>query len=219
MRSFSSVSAVSRVLLVGASLLCVSACSTTTPVSTESPAQLTFTNISPYHVDAQRVEVETQYVPGSDPKDVSSSFAVPLDIVVKRYAENRLQAGGVRGGLKFIIEDARIYQTQFEQKNKVVNWMGAGKEDQYEVFLRLRLYYTDDMGMQEGRNGVLNFNRTLTVPASVSLAERERRQLQFLDQLMKDVDANVTKALQERFSMTDSDAIPLTALLSTPQVR
>ncbi len=73
--------------------------------------------------------------------------------------------------------------------------------------------------MQQGRQGVLNFNRTLTMPASVSLAEREMRQLQFLEQLMRDVDVAVSKALAEKFSMLDRDALPLTALLSTPQIR
>lgn len=207
------------ILLLGASLLCVSACSTT-PAAQKNPVpELSFTNISPYHVDVLRVEVENLYQPGSDPKDVATSFPVQPDIAVKRYAENRLQAAGQRGGLKFIIEDARIHQRQFEQDNKVVNWMGAGKQDQYEIFLRLKLYYTDDVGLQEGRQGTLNFNRTLTMPASVSLAERELRQLKFLEQLMQDVDASVSKALAERFSMRDGDALPLASLLAAPEVR
>lgn len=212
MKSFS-------VLLLTVSLLSVSAC-TSTPVSNSKPQQeLSFTNISPYHVEAARVEVENKYVPGADAKDISSTFPVSPDIALRRYAENRLQAGGTTGALKFIIDDARVYQTMIKPDNSVVNWMGAGNQDQYEVFLKVSLYYTDDVGMQEGRKGALNFNRTLTMPSSVSLAEREQRQLQFLEQLMKDVDVAVSKALTEKFSMTDDDALPLTALLSTPQVR
>lgn len=214
-----SLKAFPAVFLLSVSLLCVSAC-TTTPAAQKAPVpELSFTNISPYHVDVLRVDVENLYQPGADPKDVATSFPVQPDIAVKRYAENRLQPGGQRGGLKFIIEDARIYQSQFEQDNKVVSWMGAGKQDQYEIFLRLKLYYTDDVGLQEGRQGTLNFNRTLTMPASVSLAERELRQLKFLEQLMQDVDASVSKALAERFSMRDGDALPLASLLAPPEVR
>lgn len=212
MKSFS-------VLLLTVSLFSVAAC-TSTPVSNSKPQQeLSFTNISPYHVEASRVEVENQYVPGADAKDISSTFPVSPDIALRRYAENRLQPGGTTGALKFVIEDARVYQTVIKPDNSVVNWMGAGNQDQYEVFLKVSLYYTDEIGKQSGRKGVLNFNRTLTMPASVSLAEREQRQLQFLEQLMKDVDVSVSKALTEKFSMTDEDALPLTALLSTPQIR
>lgn len=207
------------ILLATVSVLSVTAC-TSAPTSASGPSpELSFTNITPYHVDAARVDVENTYVPGSDPKDIASTFPVSPDVAVRRYAENRLQPGGQRGALKFIIEDARVYQTEIVPDNKVVNWMGAGKQDQYEIFLKLKLHYTDDLGMQEGRQGEISFNRTLTMPASVSLAEREKRQLEFLDQLMKDVDASVSKALLERFSMNDSDALPLTALLATPQVR
>ncbi len=211
--------ALSRVLLITVSLIGLSACSSTPSTQSKPLPELSFTNVTPYHVDAAKVEIENKYVPGSDPKDISSTFAVSPDVAVRRYAENRLQPGGTQGALKLIIEDARVYLTEIEQANQVVNWMGAGKQDQYELFLKLNLYFADDMGMQTGRRGELNFNRTLTMPASVSLTERELRQMKFMEQLMKDVDAAVSKALSERFSMNDSDAVPLTALLSTPQVR
>ncbi|QQG35702.1 MAG: hypothetical protein HYS17_09305 [Micavibrio aeruginosavorus] len=210
---------VSAVFVLGVALISLSACATKPAAQREPVPELSFTNISPYHVDALRVDVENLYQPGADPKDVSTSFPVQPDIAIKRYAENRLQPGGQRGGLKFIIEDARIYQREILPDNKVASWMGAGKQDQYEIFLRLKLYYTDDVGVQEGRQGTLNFNRTLTMPSSVSLTERELRQLKFLEQLMKDVDAAVSQALAERFSMRDGDALPLASLLSTPEIR
>ncbi len=209
----------SGLLLVTASFICLSACSSTPSAQSKPLPELSFTNVTPYHVDAAKVEVENKYVPGSDPKDVSSTFAVSPDVAVRRYAENRLQPGGTQGALKLVIEDARVYLTGIEQANQVVNWMGAGKQDQYEIFLKLNLFYTDELGMQTGRRGELNFNRTLTMPASVSLAERELRQMQFMEQLMKDVDVAVSKALSERFSMVDTDAMPISTLLSTPQVR
>ncbi|HEY0901252.1 MAG TPA: hypothetical protein VGD95_03945 [Micavibrio sp.] len=206
-------------LLVSACVLGLAAC-TSTPVATQSPQQeLSFTNVPPYHVNAARVEVETRYVAGADPKDVASSWAVSPDVAVRRYAENRLQPSdmpGQTGALKFVIDDARVYKTMIQPDNKVVNWVGAGNQDQYEMFLKLAIYYTDDVGMQTGRKGELSFNRTLTMPASVSLAEREKRQLQFLEQLMKDVDVAVAKALSEKFSMVDADAQPLAPLLATP---
>ena len=208
-----------RALLMTAFLLCVVGCTSTPGANSKAQPELNFTNISPYHVEASRVEVENKYVPGADPKDISSTFPVSPDIALRRYAENRLQPGGQPGSLKFIIEDARVYQTVIKPDNQVVNWMGAGNQDQYEVFLKVSLFYTNEMGMQQGRQGVLTFNRTLTMPSSVSLAERELRQLKFLELLMKDVDASVSKALTEKFSMNDSDALPLTALLSMPVAR
>lgn len=209
---------VSATILIAGSVVLLAGCSSTATGS--KPVQeLSFTNITPYHVQASRVDVETKYVPGADPKDMASSFAVAPDVAVRRYAENRLQPGGQTGGLKFVIEDARVYQRVIKPDNKVVNWMGAGNQDQYEIFLKLSLYYTDDVGVQSGRKGEMSFNRTLTMPASVSVAEREKRQMEFLDKLMKDVDTGVMKALSEKFSMVDADALPLSALLSAPQVR
>lgn len=191
-------------------------CSTAIPPQKVNEQELSFTQIPPYHVEAARIDVESIYVPGADPRDVASDFPVAPDVVVRRYAENRLQPAGLQGGLKFIIEDARVYYSQIQQDNKIVSWMGVGRQDQYELFLRLNIYFTDEVGLQQGRQGTLNFNRTLTIPSSASLAEREEQQRAFLEQLMKDVDTAVTRALAEKFSMLDQDARPLLSLLATP---
>src|SRR3989338_4130263 len=104
--------ALSRVLLITVSLIGLSACSSTPSTQSKPLPELSFTNVTPYHVDAAKVEIENKYVPGSDPKDISSTFAVSPDVAVRRYAENRLQPGGTQGALKLIIEDARVYLTE-----------------------------------------------------------------------------------------------------------
>ncbi len=194
-------------------LLGTAACSTTAVAPRTAAPELTFTEISPYMVEAALVDVQTTYQPGADPRDISSRFPVPPDIALKRYAENRLKPGGLQGQMDFVIEDARVYLQTIKPESTVANWVGAGEQDQYELFIRVRLRETQPGGLP-GRQAVLTFNRTLTMPASASLDDREYRQVVFLDALMKDIDAGVTRALQEKFSMTDTRARPLLALLS-----
>ncbi|MCB9989331.1 MAG: hypothetical protein H6868_08395 [Rhodospirillales bacterium] len=161
---------------------------------------LTFAHILPFYVDVSAVDIETRYNHMLDPEDISSGFATPPDIALRRYAEARLQPQGAMNTLKFIIEDASARLNVIEPENKIQSWAGIGRQDRYTVSVRLRLY-TETAEGRQGTHSILKFSRDLTVPSSLSLVERETRQVEFLEAMMKAVDKAVVETLRDRMSL------------------
>lgn len=179
-------------LLVMAAVAVLAACASHQGVP---GPQLTFANFQPVMLNVQSAAVDEQYLQPNDPQDVSSQFVVAPSEAVKRYAARRYQATGTGTGLfTLVLEDARIHMRQINQDNKVLNWSGVGKEDEYHLYLQLKVVTTPD-GMQGRSTTTIKMDRTLVMPSSVTLADREMRQVQFLEKLMADVDVKITDAL------------------------
>jgi hypothetical protein len=164
------------------------------PGSRPLPA-LTFSDLAPLALpDAARVDVVDAYNPSADPADVSARFPGPPDKVLATYARQRLRPGGGPGTLKFVIEDAHVHQEKEEQDIEIARKLGLGESDRFTVGIRLTLYiaYPD----HEGPRSTLTFARSTSIPRGDTLAEKEFKQLSFLEALMKDVDKSVAAAVQ-----------------------
>lgn len=157
--------------------------------------QMTFSNYQTVMLNVQSAAVDEQYLQPNDPQDVSGQFVIAPSEAVKRYAAKRYQAAGSGTGLfTLVIEDARVHMRQLNQDNKVLSWSGVGKEDEYHLYLQLKVVTTPD-GMQGRSTTTIKMDRTLVMPSSVTLADREMRQVQFLEKLMADVDVKIADAL------------------------
>jgi hypothetical protein len=184
-----------KMLLIAAavSALSVSACSS---ADVATSPQLTFQNYETVMLNVQAVRVEENYIQPNDPKNVASQFVVSPADAVKRYAAKRFQAGGAGdGAFTITIEDARVHMRQITENNKVLEWSGVGTDDEYRIFLQL-VVSPQPSGFS-GRPGAttIRMDRTLVMPSSVTLAEREMRQIQFLERMIADVDSRVTDVL------------------------
>lgn len=159
--------------------------------------KMTFENYQPIMLNVQSSQVVEVYTQANDQQDIAGQFVVPPAEAVKQYAAKRFPASGVGDGQFMIaIEDARVHLRSIEEKNKVLSWSGIGEEDEYRVFLRLRVSPVPN-GTRSSASTILKFDRTLVMPSSVSVAQREERQLKFLEKLMADVDASIMNALND----------------------
>ncbi len=158
--------------------------------------QLTFANYQTINLNVASAGVQDTFINPSDPQNVASQFVVPPAEAIRRYADNRFKANGMGDGFFTIaIEDARVHIRQIDQNNKVLEWSGVGKEDEYRVFIQLKV--TPQPSGFSGRNGptTIKMERTLIMPSSVTLAEREMKQVKFLEKLIADVDVKINDAL------------------------
>jgi len=158
--------------------------------------KLTFANYQPVNLNVQSATVVENYANPNDPQDVSSQFVLPLNEAVKRYAAARFAPSGTGNGQFTInITDARIHLRQIAQDNKVLKWADVGTEDEYHIWLALNV--TPQPDGFNGRMGAttIKMDRTLVMPSSVTLAEREIRQVQFLEKLMADVDVKINDTI------------------------
>jgi len=172
-------------------------CASTAHVDGAPAPGLTFENFAPMTLNVQEVAVQSKPSVQNDPKDVSLSFVIPPDVAIKRYAARRFAATGMGNGqFTLEIQDARVHFRQIQEDNKVLSWSGIGQEDEYRVFIRVLVTPVPD-GAQGRASTLLRMERTLVMPSSVSVADREMRQIKFMETLMDDLDQSIQKALDE----------------------
>jgi hypothetical protein len=181
-------------LMAFAAVAVLAACTNMHP---EPSPQLTFANYAPQTLNVQSSDVVEAYQNPNDPQDVSGQFVLAPSEAIKRYAANRFRAGGSPGGSFTIsIQDARVHVRQIDQNSKVLKWADVGTEDEYHLFMTLLVTAAPD-GFNGRQNTTIKMDRTLVMPSSVTLAEREMRQTKFLEKLIADVDARVTEAMDQ----------------------
>lgn len=184
--------------LLGAAALAVLAVAGCTNIAASPAPQLSFENYPAIPLNVATANVEEAYILQGDKQDVSSQFVVSPAEAVRRYAAKRFQARGTPGGYFTIsIEDARVHFQQIAQNNKALKWADIGTEDEYRVFLQLRV--TPQPDGFNGRPGpiTIKIERTLVMKSSVTLKEREDRQIAFLEKLIADVDGKIQVALDQ----------------------
>ncbi len=181
--------------LISLSLGAAACARTPHPEGMPGPA-MTFQNYEPLRLNVQDVVVESTYNPAADPKDISTQFVMRPDDALKSYGTRRFTAKGVSGHFTMTIEDARVYQKELPQDNRVLKWSGVGQEDEYEVNTRVKISPVPD-GAIQAPSTTIKITRTLVMPSKVSLAEREMRQTEFLEKLIRDIDSQIVKTLND----------------------
>jgi hypothetical protein len=184
--------------LLGAAALAVLIAAGCTNIAASPAPQLSFENYPVVSLNVATTNVEEAYILPNDKQDVSGQFVVSPAEAVKRYAAKRFQARGTGSGYFTItIEDARVHFQQIEQDSKALQWADIGTEDEYRVFLQLRV--TPQPDGFNGRPGpiTVKIERTLVMKSGVTLKEREDKQIAFLEKLIADVDGKIQVALDE----------------------
>ena len=182
-------------------LFLLGGCAAAPPPPVQAAARLSFEDIQPLAVNASLIDIVNQYDPSADPKDVSSLFPAQPDIVLRRYAEKRLAAGGSGPVLRFVIENGRVYHHREASDSQVGRWLQIGGTDHYDVLMRVRLEAVPADGIFPGESTTLNFRRTLGLPESMSIAEREAEQIELLETMVEDIDRGVTDTLRNKMNL------------------
>ncbi len=183
---------------------------------------MTFAYFEPVFLDLKNVNIQNEYNPETDKADVSASFPASPDVALRLYAQNRFRSGGEKGQLSFVIEEARVHHGITEADDQFSRWLKRNRKETYDVFVKIRLDSSQPSG---ALSSVLSVQKSLSLPESVSLAERELMQMTFLEELVKDVDAAVMDSLQKNHKLyaraqPEEATVPMTSkLLTSPEVR
>ena len=175
-------------------LFYVSGCTTAHP--TQSP-QLTFENYAPISLNVLATNIQESYKNKIDEKDVSGQFVLAPSEAIKKYAQNRFKAAGAGDGQFTIdIQESFVHMRQIEQKNVVLEWADVGKEDEYRIYIQVNVV-AQPPGFKGRQSTTIKMDRTLIMPSSVTLAQREMRQTKFLETLISDLDKRVNDAIDQ----------------------
>ena len=171
MTSFSRFLLLSGVVL---SLGSVAACTTMPAVDTQVVARLNQHLAQPYYVNASSISVENKYNPLANNKDVSSTLPTALDKAIKQYAEKRFVAAGAQGTFHYVIEDAAVFQDDVPPNVKVGEFLGLGDQIRYTASIKVNIF-RDGQSSVSAQGYNMRVERTVTMQADVSLAERDER--------------------------------------------
>ena len=185
-----------KILMTAAAVAMIAGAAGCAVSHTSSAPQLTFSNYAPMSLNVLSANVTEAYTNPNDPQDVSSQFVLAPAEAVKRYAANRYRASGAPDGrFNIEIQDSRVHLNQIKQKSKMLAAMDAGTEDEYHVWLVLKVTSAPS-GFQGSQSTTIKMDRTLVMRSSITLAEREMEQIKFLEKLIADVDVKINEALE-----------------------
>jgi hypothetical protein len=163
-------------------------------------AKMTFEHVQSFPVDVAAYDVRDEFGSFQEIDEEDMHFVTSPGRVVSDYFRSRFAPAGENGKLIVSVESARVEREVFVSENRVGALMGVGKTDMYKISVHVRLL-SYDAGGYDQKEMKMVARRNVGVSEHVSLAQRERLQMEALDSLLDDLDAAVQKALHEEFHL------------------
>ena len=160
-------------------------------------AQMTFNHIAPKPVYVASYEAVAIPVGASS---LPHGFVADPAKIVHDYLKNRFEAAGTQGKLRVSVQYSVVEHDVIASRNKFGAILGIDKSDHYviKVGIALQAFGLSDF---ETKSTQLNAKRDVFISEHVSLVERERLQLEALDQLVDDLDIPIRKVFKEQFAI------------------
>lgn len=162
------------------------------------PAKLSFDKLQPYPVYVASYEILT--TPHVDSLKIPEGFVANPVQIAQDYFSNRFTETGTQGKLSVIIEKADVTHKIEKSKSKVGAFIGVDHYDVYNILLSVKLRVLDVSGFERQEN-TITARQMVSISEHVSLAERERLQMETMDALMDDVDGAVKAMLGKDFGV------------------
>ena len=161
--------------------------------------EVSFRNAPPFQIDAATVDVVEAYVPPLTAPHVEQDSPVPPSILLRRWAEQRLEPAGTRGLVRATIKDARIVETLLATNQTV----GDSFTNEQSARFDGRVAMTVEL---VGANGLPTASvegeakRTRTLPENATLREREEILFQMSEDLATDLDKVLDANIRQHFA-------------------
>ncbi|MBO6519171.1 MAG: hypothetical protein JJ900_14160 [Rhodospirillales bacterium] len=172
--------------------------SCTTPPPPQFP-ELTFTHLPQIALGVARIEIVDNFTPPSDPKHVESRMPVSPEVALRNWARDRLQATGVSGVAKFIINNAAVTETELARKTGLSGVFTTEQSHRYDagVDVEVRLEGVPRVTQAFAKAAV---NRSQTIPEDASINVREETWFNLTEQVMKDFDPQMSASIRKHLA-------------------
>ncbi|MSP68314.1 MAG: hypothetical protein EXQ96_09560 [Alphaproteobacteria bacterium] len=174
-------------------LLVLAACATQGP--TVYP-EISFADKGPITVAVARIEIEDAYVSPQVSPNVEHLFPVVPAAAMRKWAKDRLRAGGGEGSARFVIVDAKVAETKLKRDEGLRGAVTIQSSERYDGRIEGRLEIYDATGARVGFADTVAV-RTRTVAENASLAERDQAFYEMTRNMMIDFDASLEKTLRD----------------------
>ena len=178
------------------SLLVVFLAACETPVVTQTLPELTYGHLSTFTLDVAAIAVKAKYLPPMKAPNVDHLFPTPPAKALRRWAADRLKAGGRRGSARFVIIDAQVKEVPLKLDKSFTGAFTKQQSRRYEATVEVSLEILDDRGFRKGfANARVMRSRTLGEDASIN--DRERMWFDLTEALMRDFNAELEKNIRQ----------------------
>lgn len=176
-------------------LFSLTACTATPHPEGKPVAQQTFSHFQAVPLEVDHVDIEQLYNPDEKQGDISQQLLLPPNYAVMNYARNRFKAAGGIDRFRFVLEDASVTKKLLKPENQTLRWLGMGAEEEYRFKIVVNVQCVPP-GSFSGPGATVTLDRTMILPENTSIAKREQRQNDFVEKLVRDLDARLLEIAQ-----------------------
>lgn len=156
---------------------------------------LTFSHLKPIPIAVGSVRTHTEA------SFVTESFVVSPYKALENYLHARfVPAGPYDGQFEGMIQEASLRHSYEPSPANFQKFLNVGGFDVYDMNIRVKLSYLDRNGALI-RGSTLSVQRIVKVSEHASIAERERRQFEAMENLFVDLDTAMQKAVLDDMNL------------------
>ncbi|MFP6759648.1 MAG: hypothetical protein VCC99_15750 [Alphaproteobacteria bacterium] len=161
--------------------------------------EITFRTEAPFRIAAKTVEIVEAYVPPLRAPNVEHESPVPPSILLRRWAEQRLEAAGGLDRVRATITDASIVETELATNQTVETSFQTEQAFRFEARAAMRIELVDTAGVVRATvEGTAEQVRTL--PENATLLERQEVLFQMSEDVARALDKVLGEILRQHFA-------------------
>lgn len=175
--------------------LAVSGCAS--PTAPKFP-ELRFTHLPKITLDVASIEIVDNFQPAGV-AHIENRMPVSPETALRNWAQDRLQAGGVSGVAKFIINSAAVTETKLTKKGGITGAFTTQQSHRYDADLRVELRL-EGVPRVSKAYAEANVTRSQTLGEDASINVREQMWFDLTESLMKDYDPLMSASIRTHLS-------------------
>jgi len=171
-------------------------------------AELTFANLAPLPLSIAYVDVYNKFDPGTVPGDISTQFRTPPGVALQRYAKQRYRAAGNSGAFNFNVLQASVTARSVKPEDRITRALELNQQMEYTLTMKVGVEAIDRGAVPDTR-GSFTVARVKTLPANISIAERERMLQDTVVNMIMELDRTVQLALRDNLKILSATDTPV----------
>lgn len=182
------------------SICLFSACSHNAQPAGKPLPQMTYAHLNAYSIHGGAVRIQQSFVADEQTKKLASEFPIAPDRLIQKYANKRFVTSGTTGMLEklvFDIQNASLKKV--EDEANLVGFLSGSAEDVYQLTVLIAMTPVRADG-QRAAPFTVHLQRQIGISQNASLAEREFRQFEMLENAITEIDNAVTNLVQNQMT-------------------
>lgn len=204
-----------RIMLLGAMVVLVQACSSGAVKEGMPLPELTFAHLAPVHLNVAEIKTEQIFEPDQEHQKVINQMPISPNSAVLRYFDQRYVAAGNEGRLIIQIIDTTVSRAEIEPEGRFSKLIGINKKQKYNAMAHIDVRFRRNTGSPASTSSV-TARRTLTMPQNISLAEKDARLLEMIEDLVDEIDSIMIQSFDQTFGIIKN---PEKVRSATPEMR